>query len=228
MTPWLDRLAAEVQARRVRIRERALVIALAGGVASGKTTVAERLARRLKRDGLTVEVVSTDGFLYPNAILAERGLMERKGFPDSYDNRQLAAFLAEIKSGAPVLSVPSYSHAGYDVGAVQALARPDVLILEGLIALQPDVEPVDLGLYLDAEEGDLIAWYTDRFLDLERWASPRLAERLQAVGGDPEALAHDVWSRINGPNLREHIAPTRARADVVLIKARDHSIRLTD
>lgn len=226
MTAWLDRLAAEVQTRRAQVQNRAFVIALAGGVAAGKTTVAQRLAKRLKRDGLTLAVVSMDGFLFSNAALTERGLMDRKGFPDSYDAQRLAVFLAEVQSAAEVLSVPTYSHADYDVGPEQSLLRPEVLILEGLIALQSDVRPVDLGLYLQADEDDLVAWYTDRFMALERWASPRLADRLRAVGGDPEALAHDIWSRINGPNLRDHIGPTRARADFVLIKGPNHGIRL--
>lgn len=228
MTAWLDRLAAEVTARRPTVRDRAFVIALAGAVASGKTTVARRLAKRLERDGRTVLVVSMDGFLLPNAVLAERGLMDRKGWPDSYDAKRLNAFLTDVASGATALSVPTYSHADYDVGADQILVRPDVLILEGLIALQPHVRPVDLGLYLQADEANLIAWYTARFMVLKRWTSPRLADRLKALGGQPEVLALDIWTRINGPNLREHIAPTRARADFVLAKSRDHSVRLDD
>lgn len=226
MTAWLDRIADEVAARRPEIIGRPLVIALAGGVASGKSTIADFVAERLRSDGLSVEIVAADGFLLPNAVLAERGLMDRKGFPDSYDWPRLEAFLATVASGRPRLDSPTYSHAAYDVGPDRAFDRPGALIFEGLIALQPAVAPIDLGLYVDAAEDDLIAWYVARFMALERWKVPRLADRLAAVGGDPVALARDIWDRINGPNLRDHIEPTRALADLILTKARDHSVRL--
>ena len=173
-----------------------------------------------------MQVVAADGFLLANAELAARGLMDRKGFPDSYDWGRLDHFLAEARAGAARLTVPTYSHAAYDVDIDLSFARPDVLILEGLIALQDRIGPVDLGLYLEADEDDLIAWYVERFMALERWEAPRLADRLAEVGGDPEALAGDIWARINAPNLHRHIAPTRARADMVLMKDTRHQIRV--
>lgn len=226
MSAWQDRLSEDVSRGRPGVEDRPYLIALAGGVASGKSTVAKALAARLRKDGLTVEVVGTDGFLLPNAVLTELGLMDRKGFPDSHDWERLAAFLAAVTSGAERLTVPTYSHETYDVAAERSFKRPDVLVLEGLIALQNPVQPVDLALYLDADEDDLVGWYIDRFMALERWAAPRLAERLAEVGHDPEALAGDLWERINAPNLHDHIAPTRARADWVLAKASHHQIRL--
>lgn len=225
MSAWLDRLSAEVQARRAAIPDRPLIVGLTGGVASGKSHIAARLARRLSDDGLAVEVVTTDGFLLPNAVLTERGLMERKGFPDSYDWQALTGFLAAVAAGEQTLAVPTYSHEAYDVGPSGLFVRPDVLILEGLVALDDRVAPLDLALYLHADEDDLIAWYTERFMALERWTAPRLAGRL-AAAGSPEALARDIWDRINAPVLRDQVLPARARADFVLAKTRDHSVRL--
>lgn len=225
MSAWLDRLSAEVEARRAALPDRSLIVGLTGGVASGKSHVARRLADRLTDDGLTAEIVTTDGFLFPNAVLTERGLMERKGFPDSYDWDALTGFLAAVAAGEPTLVVPTYSHEAYDVGEARVFARPQVLILEGLVALDARVAPLDLAIYLHAEEGDLITWYTERFMALGRWTAPRLAERL-AAAGSPEALARDIWDRINAPVLRDHVLPVRARADFILTKARDHSVRL--
>lgn len=225
MSIWLDRLSAEVETRLTSLIDRPLVIGLSGGVASGKSTVARALAARLAGDGLSVRVVSTDGFLFSNAELTARGLMERKGFPESYDWEALSALLAAVSAGSAELIAPTYSHETYDVGPLETFLRPRVLILEGLIALDARVSPLDLGIYLDADEDDLIAWYTERFMSLGRWSAPRLADRL-AAAGSPEALALDVWARINGPNLRDHILPGRDRADIVLRKVRDHSVRL--
>lgn len=225
MSAWLDRLSAEVEARRASVPDRPFVIGLTGGVASGKSHVASRLADRLVDDGLTVEIVSTDGYLFANAVLTERGLMERKGFPDSYDWPALMALLDALVAGGPTLATPTYSHEVYDVGEPRTFPRPQVVILEGLVALDTRIEPLDLALYLHAEEANLIAWYTERFMALGRWASPRLADRL-AAAGSPEALARDIWDRINAPVLRDYVLPTRARADLVLEKIADHSVRV--
>lgn len=228
MSGWLDRLAAEVARRRPAVEDRPFLIALAGGVASGKSFLADQLAGRLRGEDEepAVEVVATDGFLFPNAVLAERGLMDRKGFPETYDWDALSGFLEEVAAGRRRLTVPTYSHRTYDRSWTRVLDRPDVLILEGLIALDRRIGPVDLGLYIEAADADLIGWYVERFMALERWKAPRLAERLAAVGGDPEALARDIWNRINAPNLRDHIVPTRDRADLILVKARDHAVSL--
>ncbi|WP_296814520.1 hypothetical protein [Brevundimonas sp.] len=223
---WTDQIVAEIETRRTRERDRAFVVGIAGGVASGKSRIAGELAGGLRARGLAVEVVGTDGFLLPNAELAERGLMDRKGFPDTYDWLALSALMRTLRAGDPRLSVPTYSHETYDVDGTRTFDRPDVLILEGLVALDARVEPLDLGLYVEAGEEQLMAWYTERFLGLGRQHAPRLADRLRAVGGDPNALAADIWARINGPNLRDHVAPTRARADFVLAKGSDHAIRV--
>lgn len=227
MSAWLDRLSAEVEARRAAIPDRPLIVGLAGGVASGKSRIAIWLADRLADDGLTVEIVTTDGFLFPNAVLAERGLMERKGFPDSYDWEALTNLLGGVETGQATLVAPTYSHEAYDIGAVRIFARPQVLILEGLIALDARIAPLDLAIYLHADEKDLIVWYTERFMRLGRWGAPRLAERL-AAAGSPEALAREIWDRINTPVLRGYVLPTRTRADIVLTKASDHSVRISD
>lgn len=224
---WVDRIVAEIETRRARVSGRAFVVGLAGGVASGKSRIADELASALRGRSLSVEVVGTDGFLLPNAELTARGLMDRKGFPETYDWPGLAELMQAVARGEPRITVPTYSHETYDVDGTEEFGRPDVLILEGLVALDPRVGPIDLGLYVEAIEADLIRWYVARFMDLKRWKAPRLAERLAAVGGDPEALARDIWDHINAPNLRDHIAPTRARADFVLAKGPDHEISLS-
>jgi type I pantothenate kinase len=226
VTAWLDRIAAKVAARRVAISDRPFVIGLAGGVASGKSHLSGKLAERLRDDGLVVRIVSLDGFLMPNAALADRGLMERKGWPESYDWTALADFMLDVVANKPFLSVPEYWHHLYDVDGVAEFPRPEILILEGLIALDPRVAPVDLSLFIEAGENDLIEWYIVRFMELERWKAPRLGDRLAEVGGDPHDLARDIWRRVNSPLLHGYILPTRAHADFVLEKARDHSVRL--
>lgn len=224
---WIASILETAEARRPHVSGRALVIGIGGAVAAGKSRIAEELAEALRARGLTVEIVGGDGFLLPNAVLAERGLMERKGFPESYDADALARFFGAVGRGDPRLEAPTYSHPTYDVEGVRTFPRPDVLIFEGLFALSDAVEPLDLGLYVEAAEEDLVRWYVARFLALGRQHAPRLADRLRAVGGDSEALARDIWDRINGPNLRDHIAATKARADFVLRKAGDHRISLS-
>jgi type I pantothenate kinase len=221
------------------------VIGIAGSVAVGKSTTARILQALLSRwpDHPHVELVTTDGFLYPNRVLTERGLMLRKGFPESYDRRALVRFLAEIKSGRAEVSAPVYSHLVYDIvpGEFMSIRRPDILILEGLNVLQTgSVEGgklphtflsdfFDFSIYVDAHEQDIRGWYVDRFLHLRQTAfrDERSFFRRFAELTEEEATARalSVWAEINGPNLARNIAPTRSRARLILLKGADHKVR---
>lgn len=213
-----------------------LIAGLTGSVASGKTTLAGALADMLD-DTLEVETVSTDGFLFPNSVLAERDLTLRKGFPETYDHQSLGEALSALRNGeAPF---PAYSHVTYDVdpALTRTIAQPDVLILEGL-GFQPLSPPPrgthepDLLIYLDASEDDLLAWFLERFVRL--WNDARndpssfYANFLHMA--EPELLefAQSVWERINLPNLRENIAPLKQRADIILFKTRDHTVTIAE
>ena len=203
------------------------ILAVAGPVAVGKSTIAARLADHLRADGDRVAVVSTDGFLHPNAVLAGRGLLERKGYPETYDLDRLEAVVTAARTGGTPLEVPVYSHEHYDVlESPEPIDRPDVLVVEGVVALQRPF--ADLGVYIHAEEAHVVGWYVARFQAL-----------VEAAGDDPTSfyrawtdldetavgdLARAVWDGVNHPNLLEHIAPTRARADVVIHKGADHRI----
>ena len=221
------------------------VIAVAGSVAVGKSTTARLLQSLLAAapGSPRVSLVTTDGFLLPNAVLEERGLLGRKGFPESYDRRALLRFLAAVKSGRAEVAAPVYDHQAYDVvaGAAQVVDRPDILILEGLNVLQaggrpdgtaPDVflsDFFDFSVYVDAAEADIQQWYVDRFLALRRTAfadtSAYFHRFADLTDEQARATALDIWSAVNGPNLRVNIAPTRSRARLVLQKAADHSVR---
>jgi type I pantothenate kinase len=219
------------------------VIGLAGSVAVGKSTTS-RILRALLAHGAdhpAVDLITTDGFLFPNAVLVERGLMQRKGFPESYDRARLVRFLADVKSGVPEVHAPVYSHQRYDIvpGAIQIVSQPDIVIVEGLNVLQapPAVTAgqlfasdfFDFSIYVDAEEADIEHWYVARFLKLRdtvfrdpqsyfhRYASLTEAEARQTAAG--------IWRDINGLNLRDNIAPTRARAHLILDKGPDHAVR---
>jgi type I pantothenate kinase len=221
------------------------VIAVAGSVAVGKSTTA-RLLQTLLSAGPgnpRVALVTTDGFLLPNAVLEERGLLGRKGFPESYDRRALLRFLAEVKSGRVEVDAPVYDHQSYDIvpGARQVVDRPDILVLEGLNVLQagrrsdgttPEVflsDYFDFSVYVDAAESDIRQWYVDRFLALRRTAFADTAAYFHRFAGlsdeEARATALGIWAAVNGPNLRRNIAPTRSRARLVLQKAADHSVR---
>jgi type I pantothenate kinase len=220
------------------------VIGVAGSVAVGKSTTARVLEKLLARWPNTpkVSLITTDGFLLPNAELRRLGLMERKGFPESYDGAALVKFLARIKAGERNVTAPIYSHLVYDVvpGEEVTIDRPDILILEGLNVLQPprlprDGKPVpyvsdflDFSVYIDAEEELLRKWYVDRFMALRETAfrKPESFFHRYAGIGTEEALAtaHSLWDRINLPNLRENIFPTRPRADLILRKGESHMI----
>jgi len=215
----IDRLPAVAHATRV--------LAVAGPVAVGKSTVAAALAERLRAGGLDVEVVSTDGFLLPNAALAAQGLLERKGCPETYDLTRLEALVGSVREGRTPLEVPVYSHDRYDVlEAPVAVDRPDVLVVEGVVALQRPL--ADLGVYIQAEESDVIAWYVARFQSLVHAARDDPTSFYRGWIDLDEAavaeLARAVWNGVNHPNLHEHIAPTRALADVVVHKGPDHRI----
>ncbi|RJU02687.1 type I pantothenate kinase [Arthrobacter frigidicola] len=221
------------------------VIGVAGSVAVGKSTTARVLQELLRRwpDTPNVELVTTDGFLYPNAELERRGLMQRKGFPESYDRRRLLRFVSEVKSGAEEVRAPWYSHLSYDIvpGREVVVRRPDVLIVEGLNVLAP-ARPradgrtglavsdfFDFSIYVDAKTSYIEEWYIQRFQSLRSgaFADPESYFHRYADLTDDEAhtTARGIWKRINEPNLIMNVLPTRGRAQLVLTKEADHSIR---
>ena len=201
------------------------VVGLAGSVAVGKTTLAHQIAAAL---GAAVEVVGTDGFLLPNDVLNRRGLLDRKGFPETFDAAGVAHFVAAVRGGTDPLSVPTYDHGTYDVGTSRLVhPAPRVVLLEGINALaQPEL--LDVGVYLDADEPNVIDWYLSRFLVLRDAArtDPTSFYRRFLHLSDAETIgtARGVWEAVNGPNLREHIAPQRSVAEIVVMKRADHSI----
>lgn len=213
------------------------VIGVAGSVAVGKSTTARVLQALLARweDHSRVDLVTTDGFLYPNAELSRRNLMHRKGFPESYNRRSLMRFVTSVKSGADQAYAPVYSHLIYDIvpGEKHVVTHPDILILEGLNVLQtgPTLMVSDLfdfSVYVDARIEDIEHWYIERFLALRSGAFADPASHFHHYAGLSDsravAAARDIWSSINRPNLIENILPTRPRATLVLRKDADHSI----
>ncbi len=215
------------------------VIGVAGSVAVGKSTFARILQSLLSRwpDHPQVDLVTTDGFLLPNATLTERGIMNRKGFPESYDTRRLLQFLRELKSGEPEARAPVYSHVVYDIlpGEEIVVRRPDILILEGLNLLQVGLDSTefvsdyfDFSIYVDAAEADIEGWYVERFLKLRETVFQNPESFFQHFAGlshaEAVATARGIWREINGRNLSENIAPTRGRASLVLRKGADHRI----
>ncbi|MBW3657964.1 MAG: type I pantothenate kinase [Actinobacteria bacterium] len=219
------------------------IIAVAGSVAVGKSTTSRILQALLSRwpDHPRVALVTTDGFLHPNQVLEARGLMDRKGFPESYDVARLLRFVSDVKSGATEVTAPVYSHLTYDIlpGEEIVVARPDILILEGLNVLQtghgrpgePQVfvsDFFDFSIYVDAPEASVRRWYLERFETLRRTAFRDRASyfrRFSEMTADEAlAFAEDIWRDINGRNLVENILPTRSRADLVLRKGEDHAV----
>jgi type I pantothenate kinase len=219
------------------------IIGLAGSVAVGKSTTARVLQALLSRwpSHPSVALVTTDGFLFPNVVLESRGLMHRKGFPESYDRTALVRFLADVKAGYPEVHAPVYSHQRYDIvpGAAQTVRHPDVVIVEGLNVLQ--VPPAgqwesqlfasdffDYSIYVDARESDIRSWYIERFLRLRDTVFQDPQSYFHRYGDLSESEARDtaadIWSRINGVNLRENILPTRMRAHLILQKVADHRV----
>jgi len=220
------------------------VIGVAGSVAVGKSTTARVLQALLARWPNTpkVDLVTTDGFLYPNAILEREGLMEKKGFPESYDLPALLRFLADVKAGRRPARAPIYSHLVYDVLPNKwiEIDRPDILIVEGLNVLQAGRAPrdgkaipfvsdfFDFSVYLDAGEDVLLSWYVDRFLTLRvtAFADPKSYFHRYSKLSDAEAVevATSIWNRINLLNLHDNILPTRQRADLILKKSESHLV----
>ncbi|MDE0545415.1 type I pantothenate kinase [Microbacterium sp. C7(2022)] len=216
------------------------VVGVAGSVAVGKSTIARLLRELMSRWPGTprVELVTTDGFLYSNAELERRGIMDRKGFPESYDRRGLVEFLTKVKSGEAEVHAPFYSHMRYDIvpEARVTVRRPDVVIVEGLNVLQPPPSPndvavsdlFDFSVYVDADPNHVARWFVDRFLALRAgaFANPNSFFNTFASLSDEEAVetAMGFWNDINLPNLRDNVAPTKHRATLVLDKGASHSV----
>jgi type I pantothenate kinase len=222
------------------------IIGIAGSVAVGKSTTARILQTLLSRwpNHPKVDLVTTDGFLYPNRVLEERGLMKRKGFPESYNTKRLVSFLSDVKSGVPEVAAPVYSHLVYDIvpGEWQVVREPDILIVEGLNVLQTPIDEkqrrvtevfvsdfFDFSIYVDAREEDIMKWYVERFKLLRETAfsNPASYFRRYASLTDEEAteVATSIWMEINGINLRKNILPTRGRARLILEKGADHMVQ---
>jgi len=220
------------------------VIGVGGSVAVGKSTFARILRALLSRwpDHPRVDLVTTDGFLHPNRVLESRGLLGRKGFPESYDVRTLIQFMSDVKTRQGAVHAPVYSHQAYDIvpGEFQVVDRPDIVIVEGLNVLQAGdgtgrpgrvfvSDFFDFSIYMDADEADIEGWYISRFMALRTtvFRDPRSYFHRYASLDDQEAeaTARDIWRTINGVNLRENISPTRERARLVLEKGGDHAVR---
>ena len=218
---------------------RPFIIGVAGSVAVGKSTIARVLEALLARwpHHPKVDLVTTDGFLFPNPVLEERGLMDRKGFPESYDRSALLEFVARAKTGEDHLEIPVYSHIRYDIvaGETRSIGQPDILIIEGLNVLQAGQvgafvsDYFDFSIFVDADLHDIEKWYVERFLTLKETAFTQQDAYFRRYSelSEEEAtrVARDIWARINEVNLRENILPTRARASLILEKGPDHSVR---
>ena len=226
------------------------VIGVAGSVAVGKSTTSRVLQALLSRWPNTpkVDLITTDGFLLPNAVLEAEKLMNRKGFPESYDVKALLAFLSQVKAGREHVEAPVYSHLTYDVipGETVSVDRPDILIVEGLNVLQarqpspseadrsvPFVSDFfDFSVYIDADEATLALWYVQRFMRLRETAfkDPKsyFHRYSKLTDEEAEAVAMHIWNGINLPNLRDNVRPTRARADLILTKGERHAIERVD
>ena len=217
------------------------VIGIAGSVAVGKSTFARILQSLLTRwpDHPRVDLITTDGFLFPNTVLDDRGIMNRKGFPESYDTKSLLKFLRDLKSGTPEVTAPVYSHVVYDIvdGENISVCQPDILILEGLNVLQVGSESnefvsdyFDFSIYIDADEEHIEQWYIERFQTLREtvFRDPNSFFQNYAHLSDEEAVAtaRAIWREINGKNLVENIEPTKSRASLLVHKGVDH--RVTD
>lgn len=221
------------------------IIGIAGSVAVGKSTTARLLQALLTRwpEHRKVDLITTDGFLYPNQVLRDKGIMKKKGFPQSYDMRKLVNFVSQIKSGARNVAAPVYSHLTYDIvpDQTQIIDQPDILILEGLNVLQSDMDYpqdphhvfvsdfVDFSIYVDAAPHLLKQWYIGRFLKFRQGAfsDPDSYFHNYSKLSEEEAInvASSIWDEINGLNLEENILPTKERASLIMTKGENHSIR---
>ena len=235
-----------VTSRFLNVKEQKapFIIGIAGSVAVGKSTTARLLKALLGRWPVnpTVELITTDGFLYPNAVLESEGLMQRKGFPESYDRTKLLKFLSDIKAGHSKVTAPVYSHHSYDVveNEVTTIDRPDILIVEGLNVLQTSQLPkdgkaipfvsdyFDYSIYLEADEDVLRNWYVERFMKLRvtSFCDPKSYFHQYSQISNKEAIeeATKLWTEINLVNLHENILPTRPRASLILSKQENHRI----
>lgn len=220
------------------------VIGIAGSVAVGKSTTARILQALLSRwpEHRHVELVTTDGFLHPNTVLHERGIMKKKGFPESYDMRRFVQFISDVKSGQPRVSAPVYSHLIYDIvpDGEKVIEQPDILLLEGLNVLQSGMDYphdphrvfvsdfVDFSIYVDADTALLKSWYIERFLKFRKGAfsDPNSYFHNYAKLSEEEAvsIANQIWDEINGLNLQQNILPTRERASLILTKGKEHAV----
>jgi type I pantothenate kinase len=226
-------LARRLQRAVAAAGRRPFLLGVAGSVAVGKTTFCRVLAALLAcgADHPSVREISTDCFLYPNRVLEERGLMLRKGFPESYDEPRLLSFLSDLRQGKKEVTAPVYSHLVYDIvsGEETVMRRPDIVIVEGLHVLAPAASAfLDFSIFVDADERHLEAWYVARFLSLRAAAlgdpSSYFRRFIEMSIEETSALARHVWAGINSINLREHILPTRERAHLILQKGESHAV----
>lgn len=221
------------------------IIGIAGSVAAGKSTTARVLQRVLGLNSkkLKVELVTTDGFLLPNKTLTERGILNRKGFPESYDTRHLLSFLAAIKSGKARVKAPVYSHLAYDIipDQHQTLDQPDVVIVEGINVLQVNMslrqkgprifvsDFFDFSIYVDAQASHLKNWYINRFESLRKTAFQDEKSYFHRFANlnesESQQMATNIWNEINRPNLLQNIQPTKYRADLILEKGENHLVK---